>query len=190
MNRKGHWGIWKFGHSEMQMLRWKFHLPTFLLFLISQFPTVLFSQQHPLSLQADQQFEQREYDAALVTYNQLIQEFPERKEGYFNRGLCLYKTEKYSEAIFDFDEAFKIDSLLTDAQVLKAFSLEKQGDQQAAMFLFQNLFDQHTMPALLNRRIKNHELAVMLSSKWYYMIALALLLFLLVTVVAKTMKRI
>jgi hypothetical protein len=55
-----------------------------------------------------------------VLFNQLIQEFPERKEGYFNRGLCLYKTEQYSEAILDLGTCLQMDSVFSLASVLTA----------------------------------------------------------------------
>ncbi len=161
------------------------------LFLVVLFlPFFSEAEIHPLSAEGDRLFNQQHFDSALICYNQLIQEFPDRKEGYFNRGLCLYKTEKFSEAIFDLDEAFRIDSSLTDAQLLKGFSLEKRGDLNEAMMLFGSVDLQNTMHTLLNRRIKNYQLAVMISSKWYYMLMMALLLIIVVAIAAKSLKRI
>ena len=83
-----------------------------------------------------------------------------------------------------------MDSSLTDAQLLKGFSLEKRGDLNEAMMLFGNIDLQNTMHSLLDRRIKNYQLAVMVSSKWYYMLMMALLLIIVVAVAAKSLKRI
>lgn len=191
MNKSGHWGIRALGHWGNTKFLSRIFFSNFLVFIIAQCPNALFSQsQHPLSAEGDRQFNQQHFDSALICYNQLIQEFPDRKEGYFNRGLCLYKTDKFSEAIFDLDEAFRMDSSLTDAKLLKGFSLEKRGDLNEAMMLFGNVALQNTMHTLLDRRIKNYQLAVMISSKWYYMLMMALLLIIVVAVVSKSLKRI
>jgi hypothetical protein len=49
------------------------------------------AEVHPLFAAANEQYQQRQYDSALVLFNQLIQEFPERKEGYFNADFVFTK---------------------------------------------------------------------------------------------------
>ena len=141
---------------------------------------------HPLSLLGDQQFANKQFELALISYNQLIQEFPDKKEGYFNRGLCLYATEKFSEAIFDFDECTGMDSSFSEAQLMKGFALEKRGDLKEAMAEYKNLQSRNTNRTLLDRRIKNYQLAVVVSKSWYYMIAIMLVVILLMAVIVKS----
>ena len=158
----------------------------FFILLFFVLPYFTEAENHPLFAAAEIQFNQKNYEAALVGFNQLLQEFPEKKECYFNRGLCLYKAEKFSEAIFDFDESISMDSALADAQLMKGFSLEKRGDLKEAMAVYKNFPESNTNHTLLNRRIKNYQLAVIVSSKWYYMIAMMLVVILLMAVVVKT----
>lgn len=131
--------------------------------------------QHPLSITGDSAYQNQNYSQALIAYNSLVQEFPGRKEGYFNRALCLYHIEKYSEAFFDFDESFRMDTALYSALALKALCLEKQGDLNEAMRLYRSLpVADFAYPFL--QRVKTYERATFIASKWYYVLLLACLM--------------
>ena len=39
---------------------------------------------HPLFTAAEKQFNEKNYEGALINFNLLIQQMPEKKEGYFN----------------------------------------------------------------------------------------------------------
>ena len=160
----------------------------FLLFVSLVFSISTKAEVPSIALQAEQQFLNEQFDSAINSYSQLIAEFPERKDIFFNRGLCFYKTNHYSEAIADFDKAAESDSLKNTAQLWKAYALEKEGKVKEAMVLFEQLSAQNTTSTLLIYRIKLYHTAVILSNNWYYMIAMALLIFLLLGVVAKSMK--
>lgn len=130
--------------------------------------------QHPLSITGDSAYQNQNYAQALIAYNSLIQEIPDRKEGYFNRALCLYHTEKYSESFFDFDESFRIDTAQHSALALKALCLEKRGDFNEAMRLYRSLpVADFSFPFL--QRVKTYERASFIASKWYYILSLACL---------------
>ncbi len=146
-------------------------------------PVLSEAEIHPLFTEASQQFENKQYDSALTNFNQLLQQYPEKKESYFNRGLCLYSTEKFSEAILDFNECLTLDSVFDDAQFLKGMSLQKSGELKAAMHEYSNIHERNTGYDLLDKRIKNYRFAVYLSTRWYYMIMMAVLLLLLITLV-------
>ncbi len=141
---------------------------------------------HPLSLSTQTEYKSGNYNGALLSYNNLIQEFPHRKEGYFNRGLCLYSTEKFSEAVFDFETAFDIDTLLTEALLMKAFALENQGKAKEAVAQYEFLSVNHATIFPLQQRIKNYYIAVYISSKWYYMVAILLVIVILITVTVRS----
>jgi len=127
---------------------------------------------HPLSEEADRAFQNEHFDKALALYNQLIQEFPERKEGYFNRGLCLYHLDRQSEAILDFDEAKTIDLNLQEADYMKGLALEKSGRLSEALHLWQQL-----IPYFNAEQQAQHIVwAQWWSRQWYYAVGLFVLL--------------
>lgn len=160
-----------------------------MLFLVLLFSSATAeAEEHPVSAAASKQFEYKEYDAALLSYNQLIQEFPERKEGYFNRGLCLYKTDKFSEAILDFSSALQIDSTLVSASFLSGRCLEKRGDVKEAMQLFGGIPKEDALIFSIPKRIKNYELAVFVSSYWYYMMAVVFIVIALIALATTTIS--
>ena len=146
-------------------------------------PVLSEAEISPLFTEANQQFEHQQYDSALGNFNLLLQQNPEQKESYFNRGLCLYYTEKFNEAILDFNECLLLDSVFDEAQFLKGLSLQKTGELKAAMYEYQNIHERNTAYGLLDKRIKNYRFAVYLSTRWYYMIVMAVLLLLLITLV-------
>lgn len=130
---------------------------------------------HPTYFRAVQEFEQQNYSNALLVFNELLQEFPDSKESYFNRGLCLYKSGKYAEAILDFDESLQRDSLLTAALFLKAMSYENAAQTDKSVEVLNLLYKQDNLYPTLQQRIQNYRLAVVVSSKWYYMVIMAII---------------
>ena len=119
---------------------------------------------HPLSEEADKAFQNEHFDKALALYNQLIQEFPERKEGYFNRGLCLYHLDRQSEAILDFDEAKTIDLNLQEADYMKGLALEKSGRLSDALAIWQQLIPYFNA----EQKAQHIVWAQRWSRQWYY----------------------
>lgn len=159
-------------------------------FIFSVFILPFFAEAeiHPLSLAGDNLFSQNNFDSALICYNQLLQEFPEKKECYFNRGLCLYKQEKFSEAILDFDECLTLDSTFLTAEFLKGISLEKSGSLKEAMAAFTLVSTKDATIFDAAKRIKNYELAVFISKNWNLMIAMAVILILLVALATNVLS--
>lgn len=138
------------------------------------------AELHPLYTSAEMYFKAQEYDSALVLFNQLIQQFPDRKEGYFNRGLCLYKTEKYSEALLDFSDCLLMDSTFSVARFLSAMCQQQIGDWELALQSFGKISEPDATIFNTRQRIKNYHLSVYISTRWYYMIAMALIFILLI----------
>ena len=157
-------------------------------FLIFTFPFYMEAEIHPLSAEGDLQFSQNNFDSALICYNQLLQVFPEKKECYFNRGLCLYKTEKFSEAILDFDECLSQDTAFLIAEFLKGISLQKSGSLKEAMSEFTLLSMKDATIFNVAKRINNYQLAVFISKNWNLMIAMAVILILLVALATNVLS--
>lgn len=150
-----------------------------LLLLFAFLPFFSEAELHPLFIEGNRQFANEQYDSALVSFNQLVQDCPEVKEAYFDRGLCLYKAQRYSEAMLDFDLCLGMDSTMYDAAFLKSLSLQKTGSLKAAIGGFIWIQHRTTGYDLLNKRIKNYHLAVLIANKWYYMIAMAVIVLVL-----------
>ena len=144
---------------------------------------------HPLSATGDKQFAEHQYSVAILTYNQLIKDYPANKAGYFNRALCLYYTENYAQAIYDFEESLSLDSFYTKAAVAKAFSLEKKGDLKAAVACYTLLSTEIKNNYGLQKRIQNYKIAVSVSKNWYYMLSMLLVVVILLAVVAKSFAK-
>ncbi len=141
------------------------------------------AEVHPLFAAANKQYQEQQYDSALVLFNQLIQEFPERKEGYFNRGLCLYKTEKYSEAVLDLGTCLQMDSVFSLARLLKGLCLQQSGNLQEAMQTYSEISGDDARLFSTQKRVKNYNLSVYLATRWYYMVAMGLIFILLIVTV-------
>jgi len=159
-------------------------LPALFIFLAVSATTS--AQSLPLYLQADSQFELKQFDSALVAFNRLIADYPEKKEGYFNRGLSYYKLNRLTEAQKDFNACLQIDSVFNDAIFMKALTLQKLGDWNGSFIEFKKLNTSYTGYNELKKRIQYHNLSVLLSRKWYYMIAIMFLFIILVAVVTKS----
>jgi tetratricopeptide (TPR) repeat protein len=146
----------------------------------------LWAQPLTLSQQADSQFELKQFDSAIVGFNQVIADYPAKKEGYFNRGLCYYRMNKLDSAQRDFNTCLQIDSVFEDALFMKILTLQKQGDWNGASNAFKMLDTNYTGYNELKKHIRYHNISVLLSRKWYYMIAIMFLFIILVGVVTKS----
>lgn len=144
------------------------------------------TENHPLAIQAQQYFDNGQYDEAANTYTQLITQLPDTKEGYFNRGLCYYKLNQYTNAIPDFEKCLQLDSTLSDALLMHALCMEHTGQLKQAIAEYETLKQTGTNSSLLNSRIKSYRLCVLVSKNWYYMVAMMLVVILLMAVVAKS----
>jgi tetratricopeptide (TPR) repeat protein len=131
---------------------------------------------------------QNRFDSAAVYFAQLIDSFPERKEGYFDRGLCFYKLGNDTLAISDLDNALKLDSAFSDARLLKILVLQHKGDYKSAYTEFSMLDTTYAGYIALKKRIQHYRLAVLISNNWYYMIAIMFMVIILFAVASKTMS--
>ena len=176
-------------HGEMRKLRLKDVLPclVFSFFaVLSILPISLHAEIDSLYQKGEAQFEQKQFDSAIISFNQLIGEFPQKKEGYFNRGLCFYKLDKYDTAISDFEKCLQIDSVFKEAEYLKALSLQKKGALKSAYTAFEVLNTKYTGYNGLKKRVFNYRLAVILSTNWYYMLAIMFMIIILFAIVSKS----
>lgn len=144
------------------------------------------TENHPLAAQAQQYFDNGQYKEAATTYTQLITELPDTKEGYFNRGLCYYKLNQYTNAIPDFEKCLQLDSTTGDALLMLSLCYEHTGQLKQAIAGYEKLKETGTNSTLLNSRIKSYRLSVLVSKNWYYMVAMMLVVILLMAVVAKS----
>jgi len=144
------------------------------------------TEDHPLSQQAQQYFDSGQFEQAATTYTQLITQLPDAKEGYFNRGLCYYRLQQYTNAIPDFDKCLQLDSTTGDALLMLSLCYEHTGQLKQAIAGYEKLKETGTNSTLLNSRIKSYRLSVLVSKNWYYMVAMMLVVILLMAVVAKS----
>jgi tetratricopeptide (TPR) repeat protein len=144
------------------------------------------TENHPLAEQAQQYFDNGQYEQAASTYTQLITQLPDTKEGYFNRGLCYYKLKQYTNAIPDFEKCLQLDSTTSDALLMLSLCYEHTGQLKQAIAGYEKLKETDTNSTLLNSRIKSYRLSVLVSKNWYYMVAMMLVVILLMAVVAKS----
>jgi tetratricopeptide (TPR) repeat protein len=129
------------------------------------------AEVHPISVEAEKYFQQKNYDSALILYREVTLQQPQKKEGYYNQGLCLYYSGKYEQAIALFDTTLTLDTS-TNARLMKALSLEKTGRLEEALKVLEQLDKSHSVYYTISKRIHNQQLATFISRNWYYMIAL------------------
>ena len=157
--------------------------PYVVLLIFMIIPVLLFSQSPFI---ADSLYKLGQYDSALVTYTQFITEHPEKKEGYYDRGLCYYSLHKLAEAQHDFNTCLQMDSVFDDARYMKILTEQKQGHWEGAIIEFKKLNTSYTGYNGLKKDIRYHNISVILSRNWYYMIAIMFLFIILVGILAKS----
>ncbi|MCS6934226.1 MAG: tetratricopeptide repeat protein [Chitinophagales bacterium] len=148
-------------------------------------PVMLYSQQnyHPVYFRAMEFYECGCYRNALTYFNELLSIFPEQKEVYFNRGLCLYKSGRYAEAALDMDEVLRCDSTHAEARMVKLLCREKSGDFKESIQLLTELKIKGMYPLDVQHRSRNYRLSSMICNKWYYMIIMAVIAIMLIAVI-------
>ena len=158
-------------------------LTALVIFLLLVFLKVNCSSSYQKA-QAD--YEAARYDSAIVSFNQLIVEFPAKKEAYYNRGLCYYHMNKPVEAAHDFDTCIQIDPVFQDAIFMKCLVLQKQGDWKSSFNEFKLLNTSYSGYNEVKKRIQYYHASVYICRNWYYMIAIMFMFIILVGVLAKT----
>lgn len=133
-----------------------------------------------------EQYQRKQFDSAVSLYSEFIAANPERKEGYYNRGLCYYHLDKAAEAISDFNVCLRIDSVFDDARFMKALALQQRGDWENSCIEFKKLNTRYAGYNELRKRILYHRISVLISRNWYYMIAIMFMFILFVGIVAKS----
>ncbi|MDB5283185.1 MAG: hypothetical protein JWO06_2260 [Bacteroidota bacterium] len=171
-------------NRELRKLRWVVTSLIILTLVLSTFN--LRSEIDSLYQKGNEQFNKNQFDSASVYFDELVSEFPLKKEGYFNRGLCFYRLQQYDKAISDFEKCIQIDSVFKEAKFLKALSLQKKGELKKAYTEFEKLNTTYTGYNGANKHVRNYQLAVILSKNWYYMLAIMFMIIILFAVVAKT----
>lgn len=146
----------------------------------------------PTAEEALGQLEAKQYDAAIASFTSLIDGGAEDvKPLYFNRGLAYYYTEQYDSAVVDFDRSMITDgpcAHCNDVQYMTALILEEKGNLEGSLLLLRQI--QNDVPDYkdVNKRIKKYEVSVLISKYWYYMIAMALLTFIVIALLSSVLS--
>jgi tetratricopeptide (TPR) repeat protein len=150
------------------------------------FPAILFPQSDTSYQQGYTQYKQNYFDSAIASFSQLISEHPEKKEGYYNRGLSYYHLNKLAEAQHDFNACLQIDSVFDDARFMKVLILQRQGKWKSANAEIKSLNTSYAGYNELQKHSHYHNISVILSRNWYYMIAIMFMFVILVGIIAKS----
>jgi tetratricopeptide (TPR) repeat protein len=146
----------------------------------------------PTAEEATQQLTAKQYDAAIVSFSSLIDGGAEDvKPLYFNRGLAYYYTQQYDSATADFERSMINDAPCahcTDVQYITALILEEKGNLEGSLLLLKQI--QNDVPDYkdVDKRIKKYEVSVFISKYWYYMIAMALLTFIVIALLSSVLS--
>jgi tetratricopeptide (TPR) repeat protein len=130
-----------------------------------------------------QQLEHLQYDSALIGFDSLIQNNPGEKELYFNRGLAHYHLKQFDSAAADFNQCLAMDSNFSDAAYMLGLSLGESGKIEAALKVLKTVPQQNKNYNHAQKCIKTYRIAVFISKAWYYMIAMALVVFIMIALV-------
>ena len=79
-----------------------------------------------------------------------------------------------------------MDSVFDDSRYMKILTEQKQGDWDGAFIEFKKLNTSYTGYNGLKKHIRYHNISVILSRNWYYMIAIMFLFIILVGILAKS----
>lgn len=131
------------------------------------------------------QFNSKQYDSALACLKQLQQDSP-TKENLFDRGLCYYQLKNYPRAIAQFDTCLAIDSAFKEAWWMLASACEQNGNYKKAQTIYRMLNTKYGGYKDSQKRVLYYHLSVIISTKWYYMLAIIFLVIIFVTLVAKS----
>ena len=146
----------------------------------------------PTAEEATQLLEAKQYDAAIASFTALIDGgAADIKPLYFNRGLAYYYTQQYDSATADFERSMISDgpcAHCNDVQYMTALILEEKGNLEGSLLLLKQI--QNDVPDYkdVDKRIKKHEVSVFISKYWYYMIAMALLTFIVIALLSSVLS--
>ena len=157
-----------------------------ILLLIFILPQAVFSQVDTTYRSGYLQYQQGHFDSAVASFTQLLIAHPEKKEGYYNRGLSLYHLNRFKEAQNDFNTCLQRDSVFDDARFMKVLALQAQDNWEAASNEIKLMNTNYAGYNELKKRIRYHNISVILSRNWYYMIAIMFMFVILVGIVAKS----
>lgn len=149
------------------------------------FPIALISQSDTSYQQGYGQYNRSHFDSAIVSFTGLIAAHPEKKEGYYNRGLCYFRLNNLADARRDFNTCLQMDSVFDDARFMKILILQKQSDWKSAFIEFNKLNTNYAGYKELKKHGQYHNLSVILSRNWYYMIAIMFLFIIFIGMAAK-----
>ena len=160
-------------------------------FLICFLVGTAFAQ--PTAEEATQQLAAKQYDAAIASYTSLMKgaDGDYASVLHFNRGLAYYYTQQYDSAIKDFQNSIILDAPCPncyDAIYMMALALEEKGNLEGSLLLLKQI--QNDVPDYkdVDKRIKKHEVSVFISKYWYYMIAMALLTFIVIALLSSVLS--
>lgn len=151
---------------------------------------------HPLTAQTTQaealkQIETEQYDSAIVSFTELINQNPETRELYFNRGLAYYYTQNFDSAEHDFENSIVLDSPCPhcqDAVYMSCLIYQQLGNYHKALSGYKILESQSPGYKDVNKRIKICNAIVYISENWYYMIAIAVIFFIIIALLSSILS--
>ncbi|WP_419663509.1 tetratricopeptide repeat domain protein [Desulfosarcina variabilis str. Montpellier] len=89
---------------------------------------------------ADVHYKKGNYDLCTDYLNRIIKKFPETFRAYQIMGNCMLAMERYKEAELNFRKALKLNNNALDAYYYLAIAKEKQGEDDAALQILNNIF--------------------------------------------------
>lgn len=147
----------------------------------------------PTAQEAVQQLEAKQYDAAILSFTSLIDAGSDSLELlHFNRGLAYYYAQQYDSAAKDMERYILLAEepapYTNDAYYIAALIAEERGRMEGAVVMYEEI--QKTDPDYkdVNKRIKKYRLSVFISKYWYYMIAMALLTFIVIALLSSVLS--
>lgn len=152
-----------------------------------------YTNAQPTAIDAALQLEGKQYDAAILSYTSLIETADDEYATvlHFNRALAYYYSQQYDSAETDLNRSIILDEPCphcNEAIYIAALIQEEKGNWQKALSLFESI--QKDVPDYkdVNKRIKRYHLSVWISKYWYYMIAMALITFIVIALLSSVLS--
>lgn len=147
----------------------------------------------PNADEAMQQLEAKQYDAAIASYTSLIETADDDYATilHFNRALAYYHSQQYDSAEADLNRSIILDEPCphcNEAIYIAALIQEEKGNLQRALSLFEDIQKDSPDYKDVNKRIKRYHLSVWISKYWYYMIAMALITFIVIALLSSVLS--
>lgn len=147
----------------------------------------------PTPQEAVQQLEAKQYDVAIASFTSLIQAGSDSLELlHFNRGLAYYYTQQYDSATKDMERYILLAQApaahTNDAYYISGLMAEERGYWDGANVLYEEIQKTDGDYKDVNKRIKRYHLSVWVSKYWYYMIAMALITFIVIALLSSVLS--